>query len=533
MRVDTLALLGSLFFSLAGNTLFWQSSLVARSFTQAGTWLLTGSLFVTITAIHFILLALVLNRWTAKPLLGLLLLITAFATYYMSTFTVFLDPGMLRNVLRTDVKEAGELFNPGMLPHLFWFALLPLLALWRIRLRFDSFRRALMIRVLMLIIALIVGAGALFAGFQQIAPLMRNHKEIRYLITPANYLYSLVRVLGTDANAAVRPRLQIGLDATLGPGWAQRKKPALLFIVVGETARAANWGLSGYARQTTPELAKLDVINFTAVKSCGTNTEVSVPCVFSVYGRRNYDEDRIRGTESLLNVLAHAGMKVVWRDNQSGCKGVCAGVEEQRLGDAKQAEWCDGDRCLDEILLHGLDAQLSDLQGNRVFVLHQLGNHGPAYFKRYPPEFRRFEPTCDTSELAKCSREAVVNTYDNAILYTDHMLAQTIAFLKKQSDRYDTAMLYFSDHGESLGENGLYLHGIPYSIAPEGQTHVPMLMWLSPGYRQSFGIDEDCLRQNAVQPASHDNVFHTVLGLLDVKTGVYEAPMDLTTKCRK
>ena len=532
MRIESLVLLASLFFSLACNGLFWQSSLVGRSLAQANTWLMIGSLFVTIAAIHFILLGLALNRWTAKPLLGLLLIVTAFATYYMSTFTVFLDPGMLRNVLRTDVKEAGELFNFGMLPHLLWFSVLPLIVLWRIRLRTDAIPRSLLIRALTLIVALVVGAGALLAGFQQIAPLMRNHKEIRYLITPANYLYSLARVLGTDANAAVRPRQQIGLDATLGNGWQARKKPALLVIVVGETARTANWGLSGYARQTTPELAQLQVINFSQLKSCGTNTEVSVPCMFSVYGRRNYDDDKIRGTESLLNVLAHAGLKVVWRDNQSGCKGVCEGVEEQKLGDSTVPELCDGDRCLDEILLHGLDAQLADAQGNRVFVLHQLGNHGPAYFKRYPPEFRKFEPTCDTGELAKCSREAVVNTYDNAILYTDHMLAKTIAYLDKQSEHYDTAMIYVSDHGESLGENGLYLHGIPYSIAPDGQTQVPMVMWFSPAYRQAFGIDTDCLHQRAAQPASHDNLFHSVLGLLDIKTDVYEAAMDLTASCR-
>ena len=533
MRVETLALLASLYFSLAFNGLFWQSSLSDRSLAQPDTWLLVGSLFMTITAIHFILLALVLNRWTAKWLLGVLLVGTAFATYYMRTFTVFLDPSMLRNVLRTDFKEASELFTFGMLPVLLLLGGVPLLFVARVRLRIDGWRRSLLIRALTLVIALVAAAGALMAGFQQIAPLMRNHKEVRYLITPANYLYSLARVLGTDANAATQPRVQIGLDAKLGNSWQQRKKPALFVIVVGETARAANWGLSGYARQTTPELAKLDVINFTDVKSCGTNTEVSVPCLFSVFGRRHYDEDKIRGTESLLNVLTHAGLKVLWRDNQSGCKGVCEGVAEEKLSNSEVPEFCDGDRCLDEILLHGLDTILADNTGNRVLVLHQLGSHGPAYFKRYPPEFGQFKPTCDTSEIAKCSREEVVNAYDNAVLYTDHMLAKTISFLKSQEKIYDSAMIYISDHGESIGENGLYLHGLPYSIAPNEQTQVPMLMWISPGYAKDFGIDTDCLRQRATQPASHDNIFHSVLGLLDVKTGEYDAPMDFTAKCRQ
>ena len=533
LRIETLALFASLFFTIACNGLFWSASLAGRSFGQTNTWLLAAGLFITIAVIHFLILCLLLNRWMAKPVLALLIAATAFATYYMSTFTVFLDPSMVRNVLRTDVKEAGELFSAGMLPSLLLYAVLPLLVLSRIRLRYDSLRRAFLIRLAAMTVAVLAGAGTLLAIFHDVAPLMRNNKEIRYLITPANYLYSLARVLGSDASAATKARAQIGLDAVKDESWQQRKKPVLFVIIVGETARAANWGLSGYTRQTTPELAQLDVINFSKVTSCGTNTEVSVPCLFSIYGRRHYDEDKIRNTESLLNVLDRAGMKVIWRDNQSGCKGVCTGVEEQKLGNATIPEWCDGDRCLDEILLHGLDTLLADTTGNRVLVLHQLGNHGPAYFKRYPLAYRTFEPVCETADLAKCSREAVVNTYDNALLYTDHMLAQTIAFLKKQDAKYDTAMIYVSDHGESLGENGLYLHGIPYSIAPKVQTEVPMVMWFSRGYTRSFGLDTDCLSRRALQPAAHDNLFHSVLGLLDVKTAIYDPSMDLATGCRR
>ena len=533
LRVETLALVLSLFFVFASNGSFWSASLAGRSLAQPASWLFALALGAAVTAVHFILLCLVCNRWTARTVSALLIVVTAFAAYYMSSFTVFLDPGMLRNVLQTDTKEAAELFNVGMLPHLLAFAFVPLFVLSRVRIRHESLRRAALIRIGSLLLALLLGAGSLLLIFQDVAPLMRNNKEIRYLITPANYLYSLARVLGKDASTAARPRVQIGLDAAKADSWQQRKKPALFVIVVGETARAANWGLSGYTRQTTPELAQLDVINFSQVESCGTNTEVSLPCLFSMYGRRHYDEDKIRGSESLLNVIDHAGLKVIWRDNQSGCKGVCEGVEEQKLGNSQVPELCDGERCLDEILLHDLDKVLTDNQGNLVLVLHQLGNHGPAYYKRYPPAMRRFEPVCETPDLAKCTRESVVNAYDNALLYTDHMLAQTIAFLKKQDANYDTAVVYLSDHGESLGENGLYLHGVPYSIAPKEQTRVPMLMWFSPGYANSFALDIDCMRRRATQPAVHDNLFHSVLGLLDIKSTVYDPAMDLAATCRR
>jgi len=532
MRIETLALIASIFFALACNGLFWRSSFAGREFGQLGTWLFAGELFVALVMLHFILLSLMFNRWTAKPLLTLLTVVTAFATYYMSTFTVFLDPSMLRNVLRTDVKEASELFNAGMLPHLVLYAVLPLLFLSRVHLRLDSFRRSTLARLLAIALAIVVGAGALLLGFHELAPLMRNHKEIRYLITPGNYLYSIAKVLGSDASAATRERIRVGLDATKGENWKDRTKPTLFVIVVGETARTANWGLSGYARQTTPELSKLDVINFQQTTSCGTNTEVSVPCLFSVYGRRNYDEGKIRNSESLLNILDRAGMKVIWRDNQSGCKGVCTGVEEHKVGNSKIPDLCDGDRCLDEVLLHGLDGILADTHGNLVLVLHQLGNHGPAYFKRYPPAFRKFEPVCETSDLAKCSREAIVNAYDNALLYTDHMLAQTIAFLKKQEEKFDTGMIYLSDHGESLGENGLYLHGVPYPVAPKVQKEVPMVMWFSPSYAKNFSLDVDCLRAQATRPVTHDHFFHSVLGLLDIRTTVYDRTMDISQTCR-
>ena len=275
------------------------------------------------------------------------------------------------------------------------------------------------------------------------------------------------------------------------------------------------------------------VINFAQVTSCGTNTEVSLPCMFSLQGRRNYDEDKIRGSESLLNVLERAGLRVLWRDNQSGCKGVCTGVETQKLDSAKVPGLCDGERCFDEILTHDLDQVLADRQGNLVIVMHQLGNHGPAYYKRYPEAFRRYTPECETPDLAKCERETVVNAYDNAILYTDHVLAKTIDFLKAKSATYDTAMLYVSDHGESLGENGLYLHGVPYSIAPKVQVEVPMTLWVSPGYAQSFALDTDCLRQRAAQPATHDNLFHSLLGMLDVRTSIYDAGLDVAAQCRR
>jgi lipid A ethanolaminephosphotransferase len=309
------------------------------------------------------------------------------------------------------------------------------------------------------------------------------------------------------------------------------EKPRQLLVVVGETARAQNWGLNGYRRNTTPELAQAGVINFSDVASCGSSTEVSLPCMFSPYGRRHYDREQIERHQSVLHALQRAGIPVLWRDNQSGCKGVCDALPFDRLADARDASLCNDERCLDEILIHDLESRIPPGGSDRVVVLHQLGNHGPSYFERYPARFRKFTPTCESPELGKCSREQIVNAYDNALLYTDHFLAATIGRLKGMQG-YDTAMIYVSDHGESLGENGLYLHGLPYAIAPREQTRVPMVMWFSPDFARDDRLDLACLRQRAAGPASHDHLFSSLLGLMRVKTAVYDPAWDLLAGCR-
>jgi lipid A ethanolaminephosphotransferase len=523
---ETLILLCSLFFSMFSNGAFWHSAL-AHPLEQ---WRLAISLFLVTTALHALLLGLVINRWTAKPLLTVIFLVTALAAHYMSAYGVYLDADMLRNVLHTDSKESSELLSPLLLIPIV-LTLVPVLALWRVRLLKRSWQSALAIRCAFLaMMAMVVAAGALLS-FQDISSLVRNHREVRYLVTPANYIVALSNVVLASPPGPKQALLPIGTDAKETPR-ISGSKPRLLVLVVGETARAQNWGLNGYARQTTPELAKVDgLINFSQVSSCGTSTEVSLPCMFSPYGRRNYNEAEIRSHQSLLHVLDHAGVATLWRDNQSGCKGVCDGLPIQHLADAKDSDLCNGKRCLDEILLKDLRAQLSSSKGDQVVVLHQLGNHGPSYFERYPSRFKRFTPTCENSELGECERQGIVNAYDNALLYTDYFLARTIGLLKAQAD-YDTALIYVSDHGESLGEKGLFLHGVPYSIAPTEQTRVPMAMWFSPGFVQEAGLDIACLRREATQPTSHDNLFPSILGLMQVNTREYQPAYDLFAKCR-
>ncbi len=544
---EQLVLVASVFWALALNRPFFAAALRAQAPDALANAVFVGALALMLMALQALLLGLVGTRHTIKPLLALLTLVGALAMHYMQAYGVVIDPSMVRNTLHTDPAETRELLTWSLALDLLLYAALPIVLLFFTRLEVRPWGQRVRARALLLAGAAGVLVLALAWQFQPLAAMSRNHKEMRYLVTPLNTLWSLGNVIAAEARGAAQPRQAIGLDAAPGPGWAGRDKPRLVIFVVGETARTANWGLSGYARQTTPQLAQLaqlaqvapsaqpPVVNFNDVTACGTSTEVSLPCMFAPVGRRNYDEARIRGSESLLHVAARAGVAVHWRDNQSGCKGVCEGLPHDTVSAALAPGLCDGDRCLDEGLLRGVDGRLRALHnshGTQLLVLHMLGNHGPSYYRRYPPAFERFTPVCRQDDLGRCTREEIVNAYDNALLYTDHVLATLIGTLAAHASDVDTALLFVSDHGESLGEKNLFLHGVPFVIAPREQTQVPMVMWWSAGFGRSAGLNADCLRTRARQPATHDNLFHTVLALLDIKTSLYTPALDVTHDCR-
>ena len=387
------------------------------------------------------------------------------------------------------------------------------------------------------LLGLVLVVVAVLASFQPLSSTMRNHKQLRYLLNPLNSLYALGMVASEPLRRNDRVLLPLGTDARLGASHGGGAKPPLLLLVVGETARAGNFSLNGYARPTNPELAMLPVVSWRNAWSCGTNTAASVPCMFSHLGREAYGS-RKANHENLLDVAQRAGMAVLWLDNQAGCKGVCARVPNVETSALKHPTLCPDGECFDPIMLDGLDARIAALpEAQRskgvLLVMHQMGSHGPAYFKRVPADRKPFQPECRTNNLQDCSREQLVNAYDNTIAYTDHFLAQAIGWLQQRQAANDTALLYVSDHGESLGENNLYLHGLPYAIAPDVQKRVPWITWLSPGFTQRSRLDLACLRGRADAEVSHDHYFHSVLGLLDVQTGAYDPKLDAYAACRR
>jgi len=511
------------FLLLTGNLTFF------AKFTEAyplgfmnGLYLL--SVAVLIGCVNVLLLGLLCFRYTTKAVMIILLLANTAVAYFMDTYRVVIDETMIDNVLRTDPAESLDLLSVRMLLYLVLLGVLPVVFLSKVEVLRPRPRRAFFSRLKLMGLATVLAVAAVFSCGSFYASFVREHKDLRYYINPAYYLNSVGRYIAKSYRGGKQAFASVAPDARTSRADAERE---LVVLVVGETARADHFSLNGYSRKTNPLLEREAVASFRNTWSCGTTTAVSLPCMFTLDGRAHYDKERALNSENILDVLQRAGVNVLWLDNNSDSKGVALRVPFENYKSPDNNPVCDTE-CRDEgMLLHLQEYIDRHADGDILIVLHQMGNHGPAYYKRYPQSFERFTPVCRTNQLEQCSRGEIDNTYDNAILYTDYFLAKLIALLKENDDRFEAAMFYISDHGESLGENNLYLHGLPYLLAPDVQKHIPMIFWFSESFRQE-GIGVGAMEAMLDRECSHDNIFHTLLGLFEVETAVYDRNLDLS-----
>jgi lipid A ethanolaminephosphotransferase len=533
LRSDiTLVVLASIAWAVLYNLQFWHQAIAAMWHPTPGAALFLLSLCVVVICLQALLLALVPTRFGLRVAASVLFLIAAISSYFTSAYGAVMNQEMLRNVIQTDPAEVGGLMNFDLVTHVALLGALPAVLVWRVSLPSSNWRVRLRQRLVFIGSALALCAVALFACSANYAVFFREHKPVRYALSPAAPVVSLAGLLSAeqrrDPNAPlIDPAGKVQRIA------AASAKPLVMFMVVGETARAASFQLGGYARATNPELAnRRDVVYFDHATSCGTSTAVSVPCMFSHLPRERFDVDQANRYTNLLDTLTRADFAVEWRDNNAGCKGVCARVVQVAYPGESDPVHCPNSYCYDEVMLSDLAARLKTLNQDTVVIFHAIGSHGPAYAERYPAQFEVFKPACRSNELQHCSKEEVVNAYDNSIVYTDHVLAKLIDLLQAHAGRFDSVLLYASDHGESLGEQGVYLHGMPYTFAPRVQKEVPMLFWTSRGYVERTGLSTSCLQSRAHDAVSHDNLYHTVLGALGVRNAVYDSSLDLFARCR-
>lgn len=504
----------AIFLVASANTSFFAKVLAIYPDIASNLGLIV-TLPIILTSILVLLMTFMCYRVTCRPVLGLFIIAAVLSAHFTDKFGTVFDDAMIRNMLETNTTEAGDLVTMDLLLRFVLLGFLPTLIIWRLPLQYSSIRVELYRNLRLMAAAIVTMLVCILAFSSHYASFAREHKTLRYYINPTYPLYSVVKYFTRSTGDSRRALADVGEDALIPK---ENGYNELIILVVGETARADHFSLNGYARKTNPLLEQESrLFSYANIASCGTSTAISVPCMFSVTGRADFDRDDTKYTENVLDVLKQSGVSVLWRDNNSNSKDIALRVEYQDFKSAPENPICDSE-CRDEGLLSGLQEYIDEQSGDILIVLHQMGNHGPAYYKRYPDAFEKFKPVCKSAELAECSQAEIINAYDNALLYTDYFLSKVITLLKANTPTHETVMLYVSDHGESLGEHGIYLHGMPYSIAPEEQKHVPVLAW----FGESADINMSTIKVRTTMHSSHDAIFHTLLNAFEVQSKVLD-----------
>lgn len=472
-----------------------------------------------------------------KPLSVILILLSCALFFAEYNYGIFFDRNMIQNIFETDASEATSYSSWFALMWFVVIGILPAIIFSCIRIKKESAIKFILKKILYVIASAagIVLIAAMY--YQDYASVVRNNKYLGDRMVPASFIHSTIQYIHRTYFTKPIPYTQIGLDAHQTPAALKQaeSKPTLLIMVLGETARAQNYQVNGYARDTTPYTNDLpNMIRFSDAASCGTATAISVPCMFSRMNRENLNLAKAPRQDNVLDIFERAGIDVLWKENDGGDKKVAQHIKKITLDPKQKSPLCDGSTCYDMALLNNLDQQINQMKGNRVIVLHLIGSHGPTYYKRYPPNMNYYKPNCNRADIENCSVQQIKNTYDNTLRYTDFVLKALVNKLKSKSDQFNSALIYMSDHGESLGEDGIFLHGAPYSFAPIYQRRVPLMVWLSNGIQKENGISLKCMKSYSKKTNhfSQDNLFDSLLGIMDVKTSVYRPQQDIFSSCR-
>jgi len=517
-----LILYTSIFLVLFDNYSFFNNLLgVYHLDANVGFVVSTVLVLLSLVVLIFTLLS---SKWTTKSMLMIVVLISSMASYFMNTYHVVIDSTMMRNALQTNLHESMDLFSLKQVFYFILLGLLPAYVIYRTPIKHSSLKEELWQKLKVISISLVVILFSLFLFSKYYTSFFREHKPLRYTVNPIYWMYSIGKYINLTYDNKPIVLKKMGLNAGIED---ENRSKKLLIMVVGEAARADHFSLNGYKKETNPKLKKEDIINFSNVYSCGTATAISVPCMFSLLDRNDYSYKRGRSQENVIDVLKHTKkVALLWRDNNSDSKGVALRVKYEDYKTPTKNTVCIEGECRDVGMLVGLNDFISKQKNKDILiVLHQMGNHGPAYYKRYTKKYEKFTPVCKTNQLEECSKEEIANAYDNAILYTDTFLSKVITLLKRHDKTHQTAMLYMADHGESLGENGLYLHGLPYFMAPDAQKHIASILWL--GKQSKENLDIKHLQKISKQNLSQDNLADSILGFFKVKTNVYRPNMDI------
>ncbi len=487
---------------------FAVGNLDLSSFTGALTLATLLFALCSETVLLLTLLTLISHR-ILKPFCMLMAMGNAVAVYFVVTYHTVLDETMMGNVQNTDFAESLEYLHPTLIVYLLALGVLPCWLLARVRIRQTPRLQLAAVALGSLLITVIWGlcASRTWLWFDE------NSQRLGGLVMPWSYVINTGRYVAPKLMTSDAPAL-------LPPATFSSDEKTVVILVIGEAARAKNFQLYGYNRPTNPLLSQAGVVALKNASACATYTTAAVRCILSPV---DSESPFSKAYEPLPSYLQRNGVDVIWRTRNWGEPPMA--VQTYQKASDLLAD-CAGARCnYDEVLLSGLEQRIRTSSSQRVFVvLHQSGSHGPAYYTKYPSEFEYFKPACKSVELGKCTREELVNAYDNTILYEDYLLFRAIGVLKKLRDT-STLLIYVSDHGESLGEYGMYLHGIPYSIAPAVQKDIPFIIWMSDEFIRQKAVRADRFESQGMH--SQRDIFHTVMGALSMRSDAYIRDYDI------
>lgn len=461
-----------------------------------------ASLLILMVVVFSFVLFLIffLSRFVGKFLLVLFFLINAIALYFINTYSVIIDESMIGNVLNTDYHEATSFFSIKLILYIILLGVIPAIYIIKARIINVTLKRFLIISSLSILFILALA----FADAKNWLWIDKNSKVLGGLAMPWSYTVNISLFYAHKHQANEK-------EILLPNATIKDTRKSVMVLVIGESARSQNFSLYGYNKNTNPLLSKtMNLFHFDAT-SCATYTTAGVKCILE-----HTSSDKLY--EILPNYLNRNNVDVIWRTTNWGEPPIH--IPNYQGGNVLLSN-CKGEGCnYDEILLSGLKEQILACTKNKILiVLHTSTSHGPAYSKKYPPQFETFKPVCNSVELGNCSQTELINAYDNTIIYTDYILYNVIENLK-QLKEYNSAMIFVSDHGESLGEKNLYMHGLPLMVAPKEQYDIPFIVWVSDSSKQL----------KPFKTVSQNYVFHSVLNFLNIESPVYNEDMNIFKK---
>lgn len=456
-------------------------------------------LIILMLVVNFLVFYLIcyLSRYVGKSLLVIFFNINAIAVYFVNTYSVIIDESMMSNVINTNFEESSSFFSFKLILYLIFLGILPSIYIVKVKTFKANLKQfSVTISLTLLFILILV-----FANASNWLWIDKNSKTLGGLAMP--WSYSVNTGLFYAHKHKKNQKEIILPNATI-----TNNEKTIVVLVIGESARSQNFSLYGYKKNTNPLLSKRENLYHFDANSSATYTTEGVKCILA----HKYTSDLY---EILPNYLYRNNVEVFWRTTNSGEPPVHIQYYQNRND---LMPYCKGEMCnYDEVLLAGLKEQILASKKNKILVvLHTSTSHGPTYSKKYPPQFETFKPVCNSVELGNCSHSELINAYDNTIIYTDYILNELINNLQ-QLKGYKSTMIFVSDHGESLGENNLYTHGLPLSIAPKEQYEIPFIVWVSDSSK--------VLKPNKILSQSH--VFHSVLNFLSIQSPIYDESMNI------